>query len=356
MGYQQGQGCVVGGRAAWPSLAGGQLLDLAGGGVGAGAGPAFPRHAERVAAGIGGQSAVDAPGKVEDFLRVHHAQQAVTHDLHRRTRQCPLLYRQAFLPGCERGSAQRDPGLGDVVAGARLGEGLQGAGGEFPGAAGVAVAQQELGARVPYLRAFPGFAGAFRELLGLGEAAFGFAAAACAEPCSSQRVQALQDAAGVGDLTPQPERLTVMMLGCGPFLPDLGDAADVREDRAVDHAVAVGFGQCLQQFQRVTESRFGVLDIAAEVFCCGYDAVTAGTQVGIRCAAQVESRAPVTLCLTEIAEVKRDIREAYEYVYPLCGAAYKRHLSFSLSAVKIPPHERELRTKQANTTVLHWEK
>src|ERR1035441_10053264 len=121
MGYQQGQGCVVGRRAAWPFLVGGQLFDLAGGGVGVGAGPAFPGHAERVAAGVGGQSAVDAPGKVEDFLRVQGAQQAVTHDLHRRTRQCPLLYCQAFLPGCERGSAQRDPGLGDVVAGARLG-------------------------------------------------------------------------------------------------------------------------------------------------------------------------------------------------------------------------------------------
>ncbi len=70
MGDQQGQGRVVGGRTARPSLPGGQLFDLAGSGVGARAGRAFPRHAERVAAGIGGQSAIDAPGKVEDVLRV----------------------------------------------------------------------------------------------------------------------------------------------------------------------------------------------------------------------------------------------------------------------------------------------
>ena len=146
----------------------------------------FPGHAEGVAAGVGGQGAVDAPGKVEDVLRVQHAQQAVTHYLDRRTGQCTVLVCQAFLPGCERGSAERDPGVGDVVAGARAGEGIQGAGGEFPGAAGVAVAQQEFCARVPYLRAFQGFAEAFRELSGLGEGAFGFVAVACAEPRSSQ--------------------------------------------------------------------------------------------------------------------------------------------------------------------------
>ena len=33
MGDQQGQGRVVGGRTAWPSLAGGQLFDLAGSGA-----------------------------------------------------------------------------------------------------------------------------------------------------------------------------------------------------------------------------------------------------------------------------------------------------------------------------------
>ena len=280
-GDQQGQGRVVGGRAAWPSLAGGQLFDLAGSGVGVRVGRAFPRHAERVAAGIGGQSAVDARGEVEDFVRVQHAQQAVTHDLHRRTGQCSLLYGQAFLPGGECGSAEGDPGVGDVVAGARLGEGLQGAGGEFLGAAGVAVAQQEFGARVPYLRAFQGFAEAFRELLGLGEVAFGVVAVACAEPRSSQRVQALQDAAGVGDLTPQPQRLTVMVLGCGPVVLGLGDRAEVGQDRAVDHAVAVGVGHFLQEVQRVPESRLGVLDVAAEVLGGGHDAVTAGAQVGI---------------------------------------------------------------------------
>ena len=52
--------------------------------------------------------------------------------------------------------------------------------------------------------------------------------------------------------TPQPERLTMMLLDSGPFLPGLGNSADVGEDYAVDHAVAVGFGQALQEFQRVT--------------------------------------------------------------------------------------------------------
>ena len=256
-GDQQGQGRVIGGRTAWPSLAGGQLLDLAGSGMGARGGRAFPRHAERVAAGITNESAVNAPGKVEDLLGIHHAQQAVTHDLHRRTRQGSLLYSQAFLPGGEGGSAEGDPGVGDVVAGARLGEGLQGAGGEFPGAAGVAIAQQELGARVPYLGAFQGFAETVRELSGLGEAAFGVVTVARAEPGSSQRVQALQYTAGVGDLTAQPQRLTVIALGRGPFVFGLGDSAEVGEDRAVDHAVVVGFGCFLQEFQGITESCLG---------------------------------------------------------------------------------------------------
>ena len=74
--------------------------------------------------------------------------------------------------------------MGDVVAGARLDEGLQGAGGEFLGAAGITVAQQELCARVPDLRAFQGFAETSRELLPLGEVAFGFVTVACAEPRS----------------------------------------------------------------------------------------------------------------------------------------------------------------------------
>ena len=87
--------------------------------------------------------------------------------------------------GGECGSAQRDPRVGDVVTGARLDEGLQGAGDESLSAAGVAVAEQELCARVPYLRAFQGFAEAFRELSGLGEGAFGFVTVACAEPRSS---------------------------------------------------------------------------------------------------------------------------------------------------------------------------
>ena len=206
---------------------------------------------------------------------------------------------------------------------------------------------------MPYLRAFQGFAEAFRELFGLGEVAFGFVAVARAEPRSSQRVQALQDAAGVGDLTPQPERFTVVVLGCGPFLLGLGDSAEVGEDRAVDHAVAVGFGQALQEFQRVTESRLGGLDVAAEVFGGGHDAVTAGAQVGIRCAAEVESRTPVTLRFAEIAEIKRDVGQADEHVDPLGGAADERHLGFGQSAVEIAAHERELGAEQADAAVLY---
>jgi len=134
---------------------------------------------------------------------------------------------------------------------------------------------------VPYLRAFQGFAEAFRELSGLGEAAFGFVAVARAEPRSPQRVQALQDAAGVGDLAPQPERLMVVVLGCGPVVFSLGGSAEVGEDRAVDHPVAVGFGRIFQHLQRLTESRLRGLDVAAEVFGGGHDAVTAGAQAGI---------------------------------------------------------------------------
>ncbi|HEX3964940.1 MAG TPA: hypothetical protein VHZ03_51240 [Trebonia sp.] len=115
-----------------------------------------------------------------------------------------MLDGQAFVSGCERGSAQDDPGVGYVVASARLGERLQGVRGEFLGTA-VAVAQQELGAGLPDLRAFQGFAEAYRELPGLGEVAFCVVAVACAEPRSSERVQALQDTASVGDLTAQPE-------------------------------------------------------------------------------------------------------------------------------------------------------
>jgi hypothetical protein len=66
-----------------------------------------------------------------------------------------------------------------------LDERLQGAGGEFLGAMAVAVTQQEFGAGVPDLRAFQGFAQADRELLGLGEGAFGFVTVAAAEPRSA---------------------------------------------------------------------------------------------------------------------------------------------------------------------------
>ena len=144
-----------------------------------------------------------------------------------------------------------------------------------------------------------------------------------------------------------------MLLGGGPFLLGLGHTADVGEDRAVDHAVAVGFGQALQEFQRVTEPRLGGLDVAAEVFGGGHDAMAAGAQVGILSAAEVESRTPVTLRLAEIAEIKRDVGQADEHVYPLRGAAHERHLGLGLGAVEVASHERELRTKQADTAVLY---
>jgi hypothetical protein len=232
--------------------------------------------------------------------------------------------------------------VGDVVASARQREGLQGVAGEFQCPAGVAVAQQKFRAGVPDLRAFQGLTKGLRELLGLGEVAFGVIAVARAEPRSSQRVQALQDAAGVGDLTPQPERLPVMLLGGGPFILGLGDTADVGEDRAVDHAVAVGFGQACQEFQCIAEPRHGGLDIAAEIFGGGHDAMTAGAQVGIGCAAGLESRTPIALRLAEITEIQRDVRQADKHVDPLRGAAHQRHLGFSLSAVKVAAHEREL--------------
>ena len=56
---------------------------------------------------------------------------------------------------------------------------------ERTGVMAVAVTQQEFGAGVPDLRAFQGFAEADRELLGLGEAAFGVVPVAAAEPGSA---------------------------------------------------------------------------------------------------------------------------------------------------------------------------
>ena len=49
----------------------------------------------------------------------------------------------------------------------------------------------------------------------------------------------------------------------------------------MDHAVAVGFRHILEEFQGSTESGLGGPDVAAEVFCGGHDAVTAGAQAGI---------------------------------------------------------------------------
>jgi hypothetical protein len=67
----------------------------------------------------------------------------------------------------------------------------------------------------------------------------------------------LQDAAGIGNLAPQPERFTVMMLGRGPVVFRFGDAAKVGEDGGVNHPVAVGLCDALQQFDRVAEASFG---------------------------------------------------------------------------------------------------
>ena len=161
---------------------------------------------------------------------------------------------------------------------------------------------------MPDLRAFQGFAEAFCELPGIGEMAFGVVAVACAEPGSSQRVQALQDAAGVGDFAPQPERLTVMVLGCGPVVLGLGDSAEVGEDRAWITRSRSASGRRSRSSSASPEPCLGGLDVAAEVFGGGHDAVTAGAQVGIRDAGKVESRTSVALRFAEVAEVQRDIR------------------------------------------------
>ena len=100
-------------------------------------------------------------------------------------------------------------------------------------------------------------------------------------------MQALQDAARVGDLAAQPERFTVVVLGGGPFLPGLGDSAEVGED----------------------------------------------------------------LRFAEIAEVERDVGQADEHVDPLGGAVDERHLGFGQGAVEIPAHERELGAEQPDAAV-----
>ena len=110
----------------------------------------------------------------------------------------------------------------------------------------------------------------------------------------------------------------------------------------MDHAVTVGIGQALQEFQRVPESGLGVLDLAAEVFGGGHDAVTAGAQVGIRRTGQVQSRTPVALRLAEITEIQCDVGQADEHMDPLFGAVDERHLGFGLRAVEVASHEREL--------------
>ena len=145
----------------------------------------------------------------------------------------------------------------------------------------------------------------------------------------------------------------MVVLGCGPFLPGLGDGAEVAEDRAVDYAVAVGFGHVLQECQGVAESGLGGLDVAAEVFCGAHDAVTAGAQAGVGGAGQVESRTPVTLRFAEVAEVKRDVGQADQHVDPFGGIADERHLGFGQGAVEIPAHECELGAEQPDAGVFY---
>jgi hypothetical protein len=58
------------------------------------------------------------------------------------------------------------------------------------------------------------------------------------------------------------------------------------------------------------------------------------------------------LRLTEVSEIQCDVGQADEYVDPLRGAAYQRHLGFSLGAVKVAAYERKFRTEQADTAVL----
>ena len=111
--------------------------------------------------------------------------------------------------------------------------------------------------------AFQGFAEAFGELSGLGEVAFGFVAVAGSEPGPAQGGQALQDAPSVGDLTPQAERFTVVVLRGGPFLGGLGDCAEVGEDRAMERGRG-RFGYIFQELQGVTEPGLGGGDVAAE--------------------------------------------------------------------------------------------
>ena len=171
--------------------------------------------------------------------------------------------------------------MGDVVAGARLGERLQGARGEFLGAAGVAVTEQEFGAGVPYLRAFQGFAEAFRELLGLGEEAFGVvtvAAPSRARP-SACRLCRTPRASAISRRSRSASRwwCSAAAQSC------LVSATQPRLARIVLWITRSrsASGRLFQQLQRLTESRLRGLDVAAEVFGGGHDAATAGAQVGI---------------------------------------------------------------------------
>ena len=96
--------------------------------------------------------------------------------------------------------------------------------------------------------------------------------------------------------------------------------------------------------QRLTEPGLGGLDVAAEVFGGGHDAVTAG---------QVESRTPVTLRFTEITEVQRDVGQADEYRDPFGGIVDERHLGLGQSALEIPAHEREFGAEQPDAAVFY---
>ena len=162
----------------------------------------------------------------------------------------------------------------------RGGEGRQGAAASSR-APGVAVSQQEIRPGLPDLRALQGLTEALRELLGLAEVAFGVVTVARAQPGSAQGVKALQDAAGVGYLTPQPQGFAVKVLGRGPLVLGFGDS---RRCWPGSCRAAPGRGRPrtgLHQFQRITETGLGGLDIPAEKLRRGDDPLASGAQAGI---------------------------------------------------------------------------
>src|SRR5262245_19253680 len=174
-----------------------------------------------------------------------------------------MVDRLAFLSADERGSTQRDPGMGHVIAGAGRGERVPGGRGEFVRTAAVAIMQHKLSAGVPDLRTLEGLLNADRELLSLGKIILSFFTIACSEPRPSQRMQTLHDTTGISHLAPQPKGHAMIMLGTGPVLFRFSNASDIGEDRGVDHPITISVGHALQEFQRITKPRFCSLDTAA---------------------------------------------------------------------------------------------